>query len=57
MLVSAKASAPPQFEMAEIRTTYTISGKRNDQAGDRAELLISNWPLPGRQDGRVPADS
>ena len=45
------------FEMAEIRTTYTISGKRNDQAGDRAELLISNWPLPGRQDGRVPADS
>ena len=43
--------------MAEIRTTYTISGKRNDQAGDRAELLISNWPLPGRQDGRVPADS
>ena len=45
------------FEMAEIRTTYAISGKRNDQAGDRAELLISNWPLPGRQDGRVPADS
>ena len=39
------------FQLAEIRTTYTISGKRNDQGGSRAELLISNWPLGGRQDG------
>ncbi|RCW77570.1 DNA adenine methylase [Paracoccus lutimaris] len=45
------------FEMAEIRTTYTISGKRNDQAGDRAELLISNWRLPGRQDVAGTTDS
>ena len=45
------------FDLTEVRTTYTISGKRDDSAGGRAELLISNWPLPGRQDGRVPADS
>jgi DNA adenine methylase len=30
------------FDLVEVRTTYTISGKRNDRAGDRAELLISN---------------
>ncbi len=33
------------FDLTEVRTTYTISGARNDPAGDRAELLISNWPL------------
>ena len=33
------------FEMTEIRTTYTISSKRNDPAGSRAELLISNQRL------------
>ncbi len=33
------------FEMTEIRTTYTISSKRNDPAGSRAELLISNRRL------------
>ena len=37
------------FHLAEVRTTYTISGARNDAAGSRAELLISNWPLPGCQ--------
>ena len=31
-----------EFDLTEVRTTYTISGKRNDPAGDRAELLISN---------------
>ena len=45
------------FEMAEIRTTYTISGKRNDQGSSRAELLISNWPLCGRQDALQEAHS
>lgn len=34
------------FHLTEVRTTYTISGKRNDPAGARAEVLISNWPLP-----------
>ena len=38
------------FQLAEVRTTYTISGKHNDQGGSRAELLISNWPLGGCQD-------
>ena len=33
------------FDLTEVRTSYTISGARNDPAGDRAELLISNWPL------------
>jgi DNA adenine methylase len=33
------------FDMTEVSTSYTISGKRNDPAGGRAELLISNWPL------------
>ena len=33
------------FDLDEVRTTYTISGTRNDPAGSRAELLISNWPL------------
>ena len=33
------------FEMTESRTTYTISSKRNDPAGSRAELLISNRRL------------
>lgn len=45
------------FQLAEIRTTYTISGKRNDQGGSRAELLISNWPLCGRQDALQQAHS
>lgn len=31
--------------IAEVRTTYTISGKRNDSAGSRAELLISNFAV------------
>lgn len=30
------------FELIEVRTTYTISSTRNDPAGSRAELLISN---------------
>ena len=34
------------FELVEVRTTYTISGARNDPPGGRAELLISNFPLP-----------
>ena len=33
------------FHLTEVRTTYTISGKRSDPAGGRAELLISNRPL------------
>ncbi len=45
------------FDLAEVRTTYTISAARNDPAGGRAELLISNWTLPGRQDGHVRDDS
>ena len=45
------------FDLAEVRTTYTISGKRDDPAGGRAELLISNWTLPGRQEGHVRDDS
>lgn len=28
------------FDLTEVRTTYTISGRHNDAAGDRAELLI-----------------
>ena len=32
------------FELAEVRTTYTISAKRNDPTDGRAELLISNRP-------------
>ena len=31
--------------LTEVRTSYTISGKRNEAAGSRAELLISNWPI------------
>ena len=45
------------FDLTEVRTTYTISAARNDPAGGRAELLISNWTLPGRQDGHVRDDS
>ena len=30
------------FDLAEVRTTYTISGTKNDPAGSRAELLIRN---------------
>lgn len=30
------------FDLAEVRTTYTVSRMRNDPAGSRAELLISN---------------
>ena len=33
------------FALTEVRTTYTISGTRNDPAGGRAELLISNYAL------------
>jgi DNA adenine methylase len=32
------------FEMAEVKTSYTIGGT-NDRKGDRAELLISNFRL------------
>ena len=45
------------FDLTEVRTTYTISAARNDPAGGRAELLISNWTLPGRQEGHVRDDS
>lgn len=45
------------FELTEVRTTYTISGKRNDPAGGRAELLIANWSLSARQDSVSVADS
>ena len=38
------------FKIEAVRTTYTIGGPRGDQAGSRAELLISNWPLSDRQD-------
>lgn len=31
------------FGHEEVRTSYTISGTRNDTAGSRAELLISNF--------------
>ena len=40
------------FHLTEARTTYTISARRNDQAGTRPELLISNWTLPTCQEGR-----
>lgn len=33
------------FHLAEVKTTYTISAKPNDQAGGRAELMISNWSI------------
>ncbi|WP_353429002.1 DNA adenine methylase [Paracoccus denitrificans] len=33
------------FHLTEVRTTYTISGARNDSAGTRPELLISNYAL------------
>lgn len=33
------------FALTEVRTTYTVSSKRNDQTGDRAKLLISNRPF------------
>ena len=33
------------FHMAEVRTSYTISRTGNDEAGARAELLVSNWPV------------
>lgn len=33
------------FHLTEVTTTYTISTKPSDQAGGRAELLISNWPI------------
>ena len=33
------------FDLTEVRTTYTISAARNDPAGGRAELLISNYDL------------
>ena len=45
------------FHLAEVRTTYTISGKRKDPAGGRAELLISNWSLSVRQDSALVAHS
>lgn len=38
------------FHLAEVATTYTINARRNDEAGTRAELLISNWPLASCQD-------
>lgn len=36
------------FEIVEVRTSYSI-GSRNDAAGSRPELLISNWDLNERQ--------
>lgn len=30
------------FRIEEVRTTYSISSRRNDGVGARAELLISN---------------
>ena len=45
------------FALTEVRTTYTISGTRNDPAGGRAELLIANWSLPARQNSIVVSDS
>lgn len=45
------------LDLVEVRTTYTINTKRNDPAGGRAELLISNWPLSGRQSTPGKADS
>ncbi|MFB2530990.1 DNA adenine methylase [Paracoccus sp. p3-h83] len=38
------------FHLTEVRTTYTVSGTRNDAPGSRAELLIANWTLPGCQE-------
>lgn len=32
------------FAIEEVKTTYTISAKRNDPAGSRGELLIRNTP-------------
>lgn len=45
------------FQIEEVRTAYTISSRRNDPAGGRAELLLSNWPLLARQDGGAGAFS
>ena len=45
------------FDLTEVSTTYTISSKRNDPAGGRAELLISNWALPVRQNDHAAPDS
>lgn len=45
------------FVQAEVRTSYSISGKRNDPAGGRAELLIANWSLPERQVEAAKPDS
>ncbi len=36
------------FHIVEVRTSYSISTK-SDAAGARAELLVSNWPMPGCQ--------
>lgn len=35
------------FNIREVMTTYTIAAGRKDSGANRAELLISNWPLPG----------
>lgn len=35
-----------RFTLTEVKTTYTISAKKEGQ-GERAELLISNFALPG----------
>ena len=40
------------FHLTEVRTTYTISARRNDSAFARPELLISNWSLPTCQKER-----
>ena len=45
------------FHLAEVATTYTVNARRNDQAGTRAELLISNWPLDARQDATAKGHS
>ncbi|RWR14220.1 DNA adenine methylase [Paenirhodobacter populi] len=44
------------FRIVEVRTSYSV-GTRNDTAGARAELLISNWPLPGCQNMPLRANS
>jgi DNA adenine methylase len=34
------------FQLTGVTTSYTISRTGNDQAGARAELLVSNFPIP-----------
>ncbi|WP_054303108.1 hypothetical protein [Gemmobacter sp. LW-1] len=34
-----------RFQLTGVTTSYTISRTGNDQAGARAELLVSNFPV------------